>query len=166
MSFNRNSDKEDRPTANASPRTSKPQAQVKQFSSVMLAPVLIRPPHTSTQAYPISTSKTSPKLCPKCKKTCGRWHDLKRHIMLHHLPCWIYCPRSGCSWRGDRKDKFRMHLKEQKCLSKPQDKQYQIYEAIMITEWILKDQVPVGVGACYAAFPVGEEAVKLQKVGD
>jgi hypothetical protein len=59
-----------------------------------------------------------------------------------------------------------MHLKEQKCFSKPKDKQYQIYEANMIAEWILKDQVPVGVGACYAAFLVGEKAVKLQKVED
>jgi hypothetical protein len=188
------------PNISESSHPSKSRAQVRQVSSVMLAPVLIRLPCVFTQASPISTSKSLPVLCPKCEKPYGRLQELKRHIMSLHLPCWIYCPRSGCSWRGHRKDKLRIHLREQKCGSvpvaeqcqasepiyldrtskgvrrqfrrqsrdqkhgsKPRDEQYQIYEANMITEWILKDKIPVAVAASYALVFAGEMAQKLRK---
>jgi hypothetical protein len=86
--------------------------------------------------------------------------------MSIHLPSSIYCPYSRCSWRGDRKDKFRRHLRRQKCGSKPEDKPRQIYDSKMIADWILKDQVPAGVGASYALVFVGEKAKELRKVED
>ncbi|KAH9972455.1 hypothetical protein BGW80DRAFT_1314612 [Lactifluus volemus] len=104
--------------------------------------------------------------CPKCDKPFRRPQNLKRHIMSLHLPCWIYCSRSGCSWRGHRKDELKRHLSKQKCGSKPWDNEYRIYEPKMILNWILKDQVPVGVGASYALVLAGEKAMELRKEED
>ncbi|KAI0246465.1 hypothetical protein BJV78DRAFT_1254569, partial [Lactifluus subvellereus] len=103
--------------------------------------------------------------CPKCEKPYRRRQDLRRHIMTIHLPCSIYCPYSRCSWRGNRTDEFRKHLSVRKCSSK-QDKPCRIYDSKMIADWILKDQVPVGVGASYVLVFVGEKARQLRKVED
>jgi hypothetical protein len=57
-------------------------------------------------------------------------------------------------------------LQKQKCGSKPWDKEYQIYDPKMILNWILKGQVPVGIGASYALVLVGEKAMELRKEKD
>jgi Zinc finger, C2H2 type len=146
----------------ASPHPDELRVQVRWFVSMVQLPVFLM-----FKLIPLHcTLKSSPTPCPKCNKPFRRQQDLKRHIMSVHLPCWIYCSRSGCTWRGHRKDKLKRHLWKQKCGSKAWDKQYQIYEPKMILNWILKDQVPVGVGASYALVLAAEKATELRKEGE
>ena len=154
MSFNKISNSEGCCIVNASPHPGELQVQVRWFLSVVQAPVL---------RHTLTFKLTPPRPCPQCCKPFRRQQELKRHIMSVHLPCWVYCSRSGCTWRGHRKDNLKRHLSKKKCGSKPWDKEYQIYEPKMILNWILKDQVPVGVGASYALVLAGEKATELRK---
>ena len=47
-------------------------------------------------------------LCPVCSALLGRSQDRRRHI-LSHLPHWVQCPDTGCSWRGDRWETLNRH---------------------------------------------------------
>ncbi|KAH9957656.1 hypothetical protein BGW80DRAFT_1380299, partial [Lactifluus volemus] len=165
MSFNdlKISNSEDCCIINASPHPDELRIQVRWFLSMVQAPVLRQ---TLTLISLHSTLKSSLTPCPKCDKPFRRMLDLKRHILSVHLPCWVYCSRSGCTWRGHRKDQLKRHLYKQKCGSKPWDQEYKIFEPRIMLNWILKDHIPVGVAASYALVFVGERAVELRKEMD
>jgi hypothetical protein len=91
---------------------------------------------TFKHALPVSTFKQKSLICPECGKTCHRNQEMERHFSSFHLPCWIFCPYSGCGWRGDRLDEFDKHLATRKCGPKPEELQYQIYNVKMVLSWI------------------------------
>jgi Zinc finger, C2H2 type len=112
--------------------------------------------------HPVPASKRPLVYCPECKVSFKRKQELRRHILSLHLPCWIYCPYSRCSWRGHRKEDFQKHLNDQKCGPKPERKQYEIYLTDLILDWILEG-VPVERAARYALDFVAERALELGK---
>jgi hypothetical protein len=57
--------------------------------------------------YPAKKPILPCPLCPNLKHF-GRQQDRCRHL-LSHLPYWISCSCSGCSWRGYRLDAFKRH---------------------------------------------------------
>ncbi|KAH9972454.1 hypothetical protein BGW80DRAFT_1314605 [Lactifluus volemus] len=104
-------------------------------------------------------------LCPVCKHGSGRRQELRRHLLSVHLPYWIHCPYSPCSWRGSRMDDFRLHLKGQKCgPDRLERKQYGIYNSHMAIDWIIDRGKPVEEMARYALAVVEERARELGKV--
>ena len=101
--------------------------------------------------------------CSSCKAGMAffnRYQDLEKHIQAVHLPCWIFCPHPGCTWRGSRMDDFKKHLETQKCGSKPERLQCQIYDVKMITG-LMKNQVCAGVAQEIAVGLVKERALEL-----
>ncbi|KAI0270782.1 hypothetical protein BGY98DRAFT_1009841 [Russula aff. rugulosa BPL654] len=116
------------------------------------------------------TANRSPMLCPGCKEHVGyRQRELRRHLLLVHLPCWICCPYPSCTWRGTRKEELRKHWIKDKCgprpeQPRPEQEQYRIYDTDLILGWILEDDTPVQVAASYALGFVGERARELGKV--
>ena len=73
------------------------------------------PSATSSSQFNNATSPTTaalrdPRQCPCCPLEFTRWQDCDRHI-LSHLPHWIHCPVSECSWRGNRVKSFEQHWK-------------------------------------------------------
>lgn len=120
-----------------------------------------------TQALPISPSKPPPVSCPECKEPFGRQQELRRHFRSFHLPCWIYCPYTPCSWRGHRKEDFWRHLDNQKCGPKPERERYEIYVADLVLEWILEEPgISTESGTNYALDFVAERALELGKMGE
>jgi hypothetical protein len=60
--------------------------------------------------------------CPICSASLARPQDRKRH-KVSHLPHWLQCPNSGCSWRGDRWEHLKKHrLKVHPSSSQASDK--------------------------------------------
>jgi hypothetical protein len=93
-------------------------------------------PHTDP-ILPVPTCKRPCMIC--LRKFFDRQQELDRHIRLIHLPCSVFCPYSGCKWRGCRVDELQKHLKEKKCDqqskgSNPAD--YRIYNVENILEMI------------------------------
>jgi hypothetical protein len=103
--------------------------------------------------------------CPKCKIPCRRRQELGRHLLSFHLPLSICCPYSPCSWRGDRTEDLRRHLKKQGCGPlNPKREQYEIYERSAILDWVLNRGEDVERVARYALGVVEERARELKKV--
>jgi len=89
---------------------------------------------------PTSTFNQKALRCPlaACEKRFDEYQDVEQHFQSSHLPCSIFCPHSaqGCKWRGARIDDFERHLDTQKCGSKPEQWQYQIYDVKLILSWV------------------------------
>ncbi|KAI0267126.1 hypothetical protein BC834DRAFT_97749 [Gloeopeniophorella convolvens] len=80
--------------------------------------------------------------CPLCPKISARRQERKRHVYLH-LPCCVFCPEWGCTWRGDRKDTLQNHLGRKHGISDKLDKAYYIYDAeALATQLINRDISP------------------------
>src|SRR5229473_5869126 len=73
--------------------------------------------------------------CVLCDKTFTRPQELYRHIQTLHLPYFLYCPYSGCRWRGAREDQFKRH---QGKYHQPGEElsAYQIYNVKKVLDWI------------------------------
>lgn len=87
----------------------------------------------------VSARKWPCKMClTSSREFFDRRQDLDRHIQRIHLPCWVYCPYSPCTWRGCRVDELQKHLDQQKCnqyyTEQPGD--YRIYDVKTILEMI------------------------------
>ncbi|SRR5258708_10477711 len=81
------------------------------------------------------THKRPCKIC--FREFFNRQQDLERHIRLIHLPCCVFCPYSGCQWRGCRVDELQKHLGKQKCDQQSKElADYRIYDVKMILEMI------------------------------
>ncbi|KAI0249368.1 hypothetical protein BJV78DRAFT_700243 [Lactifluus subvellereus] len=61
------------------------------------------------------TSSAGQLYCPwaGCGATTRpeRLQDLRRHILLNHLPYSLFCPTPTCRWRGALRDEFKAHFK-------------------------------------------------------
>ena len=121
--------------------------------------------HTLTHALPISTSNQQSFTCPECGETFQRNQEIERHFKSFHLPCWIFCPYSGCRWRGDRVDEFDRHLTAQRCGPKPEETQYQIYNVRVILSWIKNTEGGdvISTAKSFAVDLVKERALELGK---
>jgi hypothetical protein len=118
------------------------------------------------QTSPNPTSKPPPVSCPECERKLVRKQELGRHILSTHLPCWIRCPYSRCSWQGSRREEFEKHLKREGCGPKPEREQYEIYDTQLILGLILKDAIPVDVAARYARGLKEERGIELDMTGE
>ena len=62
-----------------------------------------------TDAFPKSKKYVRNYPCPAgCPSSFRRPQDLRRHLSTH-LPHWVNCADTDCSWRGDRLSVFRKH---------------------------------------------------------
>ena len=84
---------------------------------------------------PCKRPRKQPHLpCVLCEKPCSRRQELCRHIQTFHLPYCLYCPYSGCRWRGARADQFQGHkIKYHQSGELPA---YQVYNVRMVLDWI------------------------------
>ena len=55
----------------------------------------------------VSETETCP--FPECKKKCGRFQELERHIYERHLPPLLYCEQPGCDLTWSRSYLLRNH---------------------------------------------------------
>ncbi len=124
-----------------------------------------------TRWQTLSDSKSShrdpPTLCPVCGDVPTRGQDLRRHILSVHLPDWICCPHSDCSWRGSRKDVLYKHLKDsdKKCGSLPESvEQYTIYDTELTLRSLLIDCVPFETVETFVLGWIEERARELNKI--
>ena len=85
--------------------------------------------------------KQPPKTCVACKSSFKLDQELDRHIRSSHLPYCVYCPYSGCNWRGPRIDELQTHYA--KHLGQHEEsvnlEEYLIYEVKTVLEWIKKE---------------------------
>ena len=72
--------------------------------------------------------------CVLCDKSFKRPQELYRHIQTLHLPYCLYCPYSGCHWRGARADQFQEHKKKNH--QSGELPAYQTYDVKMVLGWI------------------------------
>lgn len=125
---------------------------------------LTRVLYVFVQALPDSDSESTSLLCPECKTPCGRIQELKRHILSAHLPCYLHCPHSSCSWRGHRKEEFRKHLRVHPGSDAGADP-CPIYNTNLILDFIEKG-TPIETAAGYALGLVSERARELGFVAE
>ena len=92
-------------------------------------------PYLGHGASPRLDTLVSTQVCSACGKIAKRRQDMHRHIQLAHLPCWIFCPHSGCTWRGTRMDALERHWEKQKCGSKSEGSQCRIYNTKLALSW-------------------------------
>jgi hypothetical protein len=101
--------------------------------------------------------------CVLCDESFLRPRELYRHIQSLHLPYCLYCPYSGCRWRGARKDQFQKHQKNNH--RSGELPAYQIYDAKMVLDWIKTaesvDFIPVA--QTWAVGLVQEKATELRR---
>jgi len=120
---------------------------------------------TAYLGTPLNQPQT--RLCPACGHTCHRQTELDRHLQSFHLPPWIFCPYSGCRWRGTRVADFQRHLNTQRCgpSLRLEEQQYQIYNVKMILSWIKDSQGGniVSIAQRFAVDLVKERALELRK---
>ena len=91
--------------------------------------------YTGTLRHTLTVS-TFKRICLACGKTCSRQQELDRHYQCFHLPRFIFCPHSGCQWRGNRTDDFDKHLNTHNGAQRPAEKDYLIYDVKLIVDWI------------------------------
>ncbi|KAH9064014.1 hypothetical protein EDB87DRAFT_91627 [Lactarius vividus] len=65
---------------------------------------------TNGSTPPATITPGDPRQCPACQTMFTRWQDCDRHLVTH-LPHWIHCPFSNCTWRGNRVKPFKDHWK-------------------------------------------------------
>ena len=100
---------------------------------------------TLTHPHPVSTFKPEIFTCRACGQTAKRQQELDRHYQYLHLPCWVFCPLEGCTYRGERPDEFKKHFdrhfnihqpKHDQKPSLPSEEQYTIYNVKVVLDWI------------------------------
>ena len=113
----------------------------------------------------LTYTKPPAGICLGCGASYRRRQELERHILFLHLPCWIWCPYSGCAWRGHRVDDFKRHLDKQGCGPRPEEREYQIYNVKMVLDWIKdsKDANSMLIVQNFAVDLVKERATELGK---
>ncbi len=72
--------------------------------------------------------------CVLCDVSCARPQQLYGHIQMFHLPYSLYCPYSGCHWRGAREDQFQGHQKRYHQFGELPA--HRIYDVKMVLGWI------------------------------
>ena len=106
-----------------------------------------------------------------CKICLGesfdRRQELDRHIKLMHLPCWVFCPYSGCEWRGCRLDEFQKHVDQKRCNQNSMEKDYRIYDVDAILDMIRRAESNDSIQNAqnWAVDFVRERAIQLGKDG-
>ncbi|KAN0116324.1 hypothetical protein V8E52_005943 [Russula decolorans] len=73
-----------------------------------IQPPALSPRAGSTDVFPTQRRQSLPCPVSGCPTSLSRIQDQRRHL-LTHLPHWIHCPVSDCSWRGDRLNAFVRH---------------------------------------------------------
>src|SRR5712691_8367902 len=113
------------------------------------------------QTPPVSevTSQPSPVHCSVCDKPCGRQQELQRHMLSVHLPRFLHCPHSPCTWRGHRKEDFRTHLRLHPGTD-PKVESCLVYNTGVVLDWI-KSGISIETAANYALGFVSEKAREL-----
>jgi hypothetical protein len=128
---------------------------------------------TSTVACPAAAQAPASKALnhcrwPGCQQQFTRKQELERHTLSLHLPCSFCCPHPSCSWRGTRKDELIKHVTKGRCKckgAKLNPRQYKIYDAKCILDWIYEDSTLVNssVVLAYVLDMVRERAMELRK---
>jgi len=135
-------------------------------------PTSIAPPLFEDESVSIALTVSTPKgpthntekYCPICAATLGRLQDRRRH-MISHLPHWLQCQTSGCSWRGDRWEHLRKHrLKVHPSSSQKSDtRESVIYDPRSLIERITDNTTFENVEAIAISL-VEEKAKELEKL--
>jgi len=123
------------------------------FGHLFLTPWLLELP----------TAPRHSKQCPECPETFNRWQDCDRHI-LTHLPHWIHCPLSDCSWRGNRVKSFEQHwIQKHHHGDIPGRTHFAIFNQQVLLNHIKSGTISVSYAALQARLWVYEKSVQLQK---
>ncbi|KAI0249375.1 hypothetical protein BJV78DRAFT_1155852 [Lactifluus subvellereus] len=86
--------------------------------------------------------------------------DVKRHVLSHHLPYWIFCCNPSCNWRGGRDDDFKRHLED----CGPNSVRGDIYDTKLVLDYIFEDGTAVEVAERFALRFIAERAFELGRV--
>ncbi|KAH9064011.1 hypothetical protein EDB87DRAFT_1820639 [Lactarius vividus] len=103
------------------------------------------PPTWASQTNTASPATTTgnPKECPICHDIFTRWQDRDRHLVTH-LPHWIHCPISNCTWRGNRVRQFEDHWgREHRSYHIPGRNQFEIFDPQEFVNQINAGTIPV-----------------------
>lgn len=152
------------------------------YSQVTLGPILgntgykqpasVAPSVFEDKAASIASAASTPKgpthntdkYCPICAALLGRFQDRKRHT-LSHLPHWLQCQASGCSWRGDRWEHLRKHRSK---VHPSNSQESDTRGSIIYDPWPLvkgiTDNTTFEVAKTIAIFLVEEKAKEVNKL--
>ncbi|KAH8990326.1 hypothetical protein EDB92DRAFT_1865879 [Lactarius akahatsu] len=115
----------------------------------------------NTAALPATTTG-NPRECPICHGIFTRWQDRDRHLVTH-LPHWVHCPISNCTWRGNRVRQFEDHWgRDHGSYHIPGRKQFEIFDPQEFVNQINTGTIPA-VAAGRAIERILAKARQLQK---
>ncbi|KAF8500868.1 hypothetical protein F5888DRAFT_1309200 [Russula emetica] len=103
---------------------------------------------------------------PGCKKKCGRFQELERHIWERHLPPHLYCEQPGCNLTWTRPYLLKSHHTEKHPgVPMPEQDALMIYDAKALSKQVRSKEIGIEQAVHDACSLFEEKARQMGKLG-
>jgi hypothetical protein len=103
---------------------------------------------------------------PGCKKKCGRFQELERHICERHLPPYLYCEQPGCDLTSSRLYLLKSHRTDKHPgVPMPEQGASTIYDAKVLARQVRTKEIGIEQAVHDACSFFEEKAEQMGKLG-
>lgn len=113
---------------------------------------------------------TEPETCqcpfPECKKKCGRFQELERHIYERHLPPYLFCEQPGCDLTSSRLYLLKSHRADKHPdILMPEQDAVTIYDAKVLAKQVRTKEIDIEQAVYDACSLFEKKAEQMGKLG-